>query len=352
MKISVAMATFNGERFLVEQLESLAAQSRVPDELVVSDDCSSDRTRDVVAEFARSAPFPVSIFRNDKPLGYADNFLRAAQLCKGDWIAFCDQDDVWMPGKLATIEKYFEIPGRDVMLIAHSAAVVDADLRGMTSRRPDISRFRVCRGTELPASWYVEGLAISFRGDLVRELSPSGRGPDGGKPMLPLAHDVWVCRLARILGDIVLLPDSLCLYRRHLATATTAYRGQSARSGRLHRIVGTLSAALESGAREYKNYSVSLEYQAKAFGRLARLELNPVRCERLLDAESEFEKFSRWMGIRARLYTESGILGRVRLLRDLASGRSYGRFMSSRAFAKDFVTAIVGGECVSRRRST
>lgn len=352
MKISVAMATYNGERFLVEQLESLAAQSRLPDELVVSDDCSSDRTRAVVEEFARSAPFPVSIFKNDKTLGYADNFLRAAQLCKGDWIAFCDQDDVWMPEKLATIERYIKIPGRDVMLIAHSATVVDEKLRGMTLRCPDISRFRVCRGTELPASWYVDGLAISFRGELVRDLSPSERGPDGGKPMLPLAHDVWVCRLARILGDIVLLPDILCLYRRHSATATTAYRGVLGRRGRLHHIVGTVSAALESGAREYNNYSVSLGCQANAFGRLARLESERVRCERLLDAESEFAQFSGWMGKRARLYTESGVVGRGRLFRDLASSGNYRRFLSSRAFAKDLIIAIVGGKCFSGRGPT
>lgn len=352
MKISVAMATYNGERFLVEQLESLAAQSRLPDELVVSDDCSSDRTLAVVEAFARSAPFPVFVFRNDKTLGYADNFLRAAQLCKGDWISFCDQDDVWMPGKLATIERYINIPGRDVMLIAHSAAVVDENLRGMASRRPDIARFRVCRGTELPASWYVEGLAISFRGELVRDLSTSDRGPDGGKPMLPLAHDVWVCRLARILGDIVLLPDSLCLYRRHSETATSAYRGVLGRHGRLHRIIVTLSAALESGAREYESYSVSLGFQANAFGRLARLGSDRVRCERLLNAELEFAQFSAWMSKRARLYRESGVVGRVKLFRDLASDRKYTRFLSSRAFAKDVVIAIVGGKCLSGRGAT
>lgn len=347
MKISVAMATYDGERFLVEQLESLAAQSRLPDELVVSDDCSSDRTLAVVEEFARSAPFPVSIFKNAKTLGYADNFLRAAQLCKGDWISFCDQDDVWMPGKLATIERYTEISGRDVMLIAHSAAVVDEDLQGTTSRRPDIARFRVCRGSELPASWYVEGLAITFRGELVRDLSPSDRGPDGGKPMLPLAHDVWVCRLARILGDIVLLPDSLCLYRRHSATATTAYRGALGRRGHLHRMVAAVSAALESGAREYQNYSISLGCQANAFGRLARLESDRVRCERLLEAELEFAQFSDWMGKRANLYRESGVVERMRLFRNLLSGGKYSRFLSSRALAKDLVISIVGGKWFS-----
>lgn len=352
MKISVAMATYNGERFLGEQLESLAAQSRPPDELVVSDDCSSDRTQAVVEEFARSAPFRVVIFRNDKTLGYADNFLRAAQLCKGDWISFCDQDDVWLPEKLATIEKYTTLPNREVMLVAHSAAVVDENLQRTKIRLPDIAQFRVYRGTELPAIWYVEGLAISFRAELIRDLSPWGRGPDGGKPLLPLAHDVWICRLARIFGDIVLLPDSLCLYRRHSATATAAFRGDLSTTGRVHRVMRTLSSSLESGAREYMNYSVSLEYQAKAFGRLASLQSDTARRDRLLDAEEEFGKFARWMGKRARLYGEAGISGRVRILRDLASDGNYRRLLSSRAFAKDLFIAMVGGQRFSSREVT
>ena len=352
MKISVAMATYNGERFIADQLESLAAQWRLPDELVISDDCSTDRTLEIVERFAESAPFPVVVNRNERTLGYGDNFLRAAQLCRGDWISFCDQDDVWLSRKLAVIERYTNVANRDVLLIAHSATVVDERLRKGASRRPNIRRFIVCRGTDLPAFWYVEGLAISFRSDLVRKLSPWDRGPDGGRPHMALAHDVWVCRLARILGDIVLLPDSLCLYRRHSETVTAAYKESASRVGRLRQMMSTVFMAFESGAKEYRSYSVSLKCQAMAFGRLARSQSDSQWRDRLVDAESEFEQFSEWMSMRSRLYCESSLSRRMHLLSALRSDGKYGRLLGWRALAKDAFIAVVGGERFASREST
>ena len=72
----------------------------LPAELIVSDDGSDDGTPDVVARFARDAPFPVVVRRNDRPRGYGENFLGALELATGEFVAFCDQDDVWHPTKL------------------------------------------------------------------------------------------------------------------------------------------------------------------------------------------------------------------------------------------------------------
>src|SRR5215217_714545 len=103
-KFSVAMCTYNGARFVAEQLASIAAQTRPPDELVVCDDRSTDATIAYVREFARTAPFPVRIFENEKNVGSTKNFERALELCEGDFIAFGDQDDVWLPEKLRKLE--------------------------------------------------------------------------------------------------------------------------------------------------------------------------------------------------------------------------------------------------------
>src|SRR5690349_15385572 len=108
MRISVAMATYNGAPFLPEQLQSLAAQTLPPFELVVCDDGSTDRTIQILREFATSAPFPVRIHENSERLGFGDNFLKAAALCQGDWIAFCDQDDIWLPHKLETVARHID----------------------------------------------------------------------------------------------------------------------------------------------------------------------------------------------------------------------------------------------------
>ena len=117
--VSVAMATYNGEAYIHEQLESLASQTLLPAELVVTDDRSSDRTLEVVESFARNAPFPVRIYRNDRNLGFADNFFNAAARCNGDLIAFCDQDDKWLDHKLSVCSEPFRDP--EVLVCVHTA---------------------------------------------------------------------------------------------------------------------------------------------------------------------------------------------------------------------------------------
>src|SRR3712207_5126028 len=99
--VSVVMATYNGAEFISEQLRSLATQTRLPDELVVSDDGSSDATIDIVREFGQNAPFPVVVRQNQRKLGYGENVLTAASLGTGDYIAVCDQVDVWHPDNVA-----------------------------------------------------------------------------------------------------------------------------------------------------------------------------------------------------------------------------------------------------------
>ena len=99
--ISVVMATYNGERFIYQQLNSLLGQTAQIDELIVSDDGSTDRTLDILEEFSKSAPFRVSITRNGARLGYRENFMQAASLADCDLIAFCDQDDIWDSQKLS-----------------------------------------------------------------------------------------------------------------------------------------------------------------------------------------------------------------------------------------------------------
>src|SRR5258706_6945784 len=97
---SVAMCTCNGAAYLADQLESIAAQSRLPDELVVRDDASVDDTPAVIQAFAARAPFPVRFERNADRLGSTRNFDGAIAACTGDLIALSDQDDVWHQDKV------------------------------------------------------------------------------------------------------------------------------------------------------------------------------------------------------------------------------------------------------------
>jgi len=116
-RLSVAMCTCNGAPYLRAQLRSLAAQSRVPDEVVVCDDVSSDATCDIIADFATRAPFPVRLHVNARRLGWTKNFEQAVALCDGELIALSDQDDVWYPYKIALHH----------LCTAVSRGIIDAD---------------------------------------------------------------------------------------------------------------------------------------------------------------------------------------------------------------------------------
>ena len=114
MKFSVAMCTYNGAKYLEEQLRSLLAQQRLPDEVVICDDGSTDGTIALLEQFVANPLIPVRLFRNPVNLGFSRNFAQAIRLCQGDLIALADQDDIWYPEKLRRLEESFEqAPGME-----------------------------------------------------------------------------------------------------------------------------------------------------------------------------------------------------------------------------------------------
>lgn len=105
--VSVAMCTFNGARYLLQQLESIARQTSLPDELVICDDGSEDQTLEVLAAFAETAPFPVKVHRNTERLRFSGNFAKCIGLCEGDIIILTDQDDEWMTDRVEQTRRAF-----------------------------------------------------------------------------------------------------------------------------------------------------------------------------------------------------------------------------------------------------
>jgi glycosyltransferase involved in cell wall biosynthesis len=210
--LSIAVATYNGVAHLPAQLESIGAQDRQPDELVVCDDRSTDGTPQAVADFAPRAPFPVRLSVNEARLGFAENFLRAATRCIGDLIAFCDQDDVWRPDKLAACAEAFEDPC--VGLVVHSAEVVDRRLRPAGRRHPRVGETRTV-APHASSPWLdAPGFAMVFRRELLHpaliDARPRSRYDDGG-----LHHDEWIWLWARLVAHVRFLDRPLVFYRQH-----------------------------------------------------------------------------------------------------------------------------------------
>jgi glycosyltransferase involved in cell wall biosynthesis len=213
--VSVAMATFDGQKFIREQLDSLAAQEHLPSELVVTDDASTDKTVAIAQQFAKVAPFPVHIHRADKRAGYRANFMRAAGLCSHDVIAFCDQDDIWLPRKLALCIEPFRDPA--VLLVHHNAEVVtDAGKRlgslnhfASVPMAPPLSLCPIRRkGTPL-------GFTEVFHRSLLQLSKLREISLDHNNLSKSMAHDQWVFFVASVFGNIVYIDEALAYYRQH-----------------------------------------------------------------------------------------------------------------------------------------
>lgn len=125
VKVSIAMATYNGERFLRKQLDSLFSQTRRPDEVVVCDDNSSDGTIDILKEY--NLKYGLRYYVNSSSLGVNRNFFKAIELCTGDYIAICDQDDIWLPNKIEiSLGKLREIENDEPALVSSQCNHIDA----------------------------------------------------------------------------------------------------------------------------------------------------------------------------------------------------------------------------------
>lgn len=297
VNISIAMATYNGERFIREQLDSLARQTYFPSELVVTDDGSTDRTLEIIEDFAKTAPFPVRAYRNEQNLGYADNFLKAASLCEGEWIAFCDQDDVWFGNKLARVRQCFEV--ENAVLVVHSAIVTDEKLDPRGDRLPNITRYSICRPLRNRPWFTPAGFACCFNARLIRNYPWQQRPRDFNsnvqmrKPVQMQPHDHWIYLLANVLGMIVYLPEPLAFYRRHDGALSGSYdRSNLKRLGAITRTGGAHYLFLAEIAQEY----------AQTFGRLATTSMGEWDKARLLKAEAYFTEFGCWHRERANLH--------------------------------------------------
>jgi glycosyltransferase involved in cell wall biosynthesis len=215
ISVSVAMATYNGQKFIREQLDSLAAQRHLPSELIVTDDASSDKTVAIAEQFAKTAPFTVHIHRHDKRLGYRANFMRAAGLCASELIAFCDQDDIWSPRKLALCIEPFRDPA--ALLAYHNAKVVTEAgerLGGLDylASAPMTPALSLCPIRWMPAPL---GFTQVFRRSVLDLSDLWETSLDHNDLTAPMAHDQWVFFIASVFGGIVYIDESLASYRQH-----------------------------------------------------------------------------------------------------------------------------------------
>jgi glycosyltransferase involved in cell wall biosynthesis len=270
MKISIAMCTYNGAEFLSAQLQSIIAQSRLPDEIIICDDGSTDDTRPLLEKFAAKSPVPIRLHFNEQNLGSIKNFEKAISLCTGDVIALSDQDDVWRSDKLQLIEEAFN-KSPSAGLVFSDAEIVDENLKPLNRRMWDDVGFdahkrkllRTGRALEvLIPGWTVTGATMAFRSQFVKLSLPI---PDG----IAMIHDGWIALTIAAVADVVAIDEPLIQYRQHerqqigaparketspdlrgMQAVETAFRRRNS-SAELHKILETLEARLLAHASGY-----------------------------------------------------------------------------------------------------
>ena len=212
--VSVVLATYNGERFLKQQLESYASQTVLPYELIVADDGSTDGTIDIVNNFVKKdAQFPVRIFINQTRLGYGANFLNASDFASGEVISFSDQDDIWLPNKLE--RSIIPFADAETVLTAHRATLINYKGEPIGRYDQNISKSETFLPGTLDPWGFFAGFTVAVRASLLRHLPWQCRTTDEDKIGFGAAHDRWVYFLASSFGRISVVPEYLALYRQH-----------------------------------------------------------------------------------------------------------------------------------------
>lgn len=206
MKISIAMATYNGAKYLQEQLDSFVAQTRQPDELVVCDDGSTDSTLEILEAFRQQAPFVVRIYLNEMNLGYVRNFEKALTLCTGDIIFLSDQDDVWLCKKIELMAATLAI-STDIFVLQTDMVLADENM----NPTPHTQLGNILALGHSPEI-FLSGCGTAIRKVWLELALPI--------PSELAAHDNWIHRLALALGVRALHEPPLQIYRRHSDNAS------------------------------------------------------------------------------------------------------------------------------------
>ncbi|RNI28029.1 glycosyltransferase family 2 protein [Rufibacter immobilis] len=217
--ISVVMATYNGARFLTEQLESIYGQTYRNIEIIVCDDQSSDGTPDILERFSRSHGLVYSI--NPTKLGVVQNFAKALTLAKGDYVALADQDDVWLPQKLSLSLKKLRTLEQDSStntpaLVFSDLTVVDQELKHL---HPSYWKYMKLNPDNVKLNRVLVENVVTGCTVLMNRATVQLAIPIAPEAMM---HDAWLLMTASCFGKVDYLSTPTVLYRQHAANVVGA----------------------------------------------------------------------------------------------------------------------------------
>lgn len=198
------MATYNGEKYLREQLDSIWSQSVKPDEIIISDDASTDNTIAVIEYFIKQTGAPVTLIENSENHGFIKNFHTALSHANGDIIFLSDQDDLWLPDRIAACKRIFdrqpEVLSLSCGLIVSDGTAIAADVK----KKDRFSKVPLSRFLRYP---HYPGMAMAVRKELVQEMLASDN--------TEAVHDWLLNYYAAKKEGMYYLNTPLVIYRQH-----------------------------------------------------------------------------------------------------------------------------------------
>ncbi len=203
------MTTYNGERFLRQQLDSLYAQTMLPDEIIVCDDGSKDGTIDILKEYRQNKG--LKFYVNEKSLGVNANFYKAIKLCSSDYIAICDQDDIWLPQKIElSYKKLMEIDDGKPSVVSTKHNDIDSEGNIINEINPQTGKGDYI--TNLMGNGNAQGCTMMFNRPLIDIVFLI---KDKQEIYRTCMYDCFIGMVAAVSGNKYNLGTPLLLYRHH-----------------------------------------------------------------------------------------------------------------------------------------
>ena len=200
--ISIVIASYNGSLFIQEQLISIEKQDLLPDEVIISDDSSTDNTIDIIEKFSSKSKLNINILKNNIRLGYAKNFERGLLVCKGDYVFLSDQDDVWFPSKISFMFN-LAIQNPDSLCLLNNALIVDSSLKTLNN----YTKIGQIKKLGLSEKAFVMGACCLIKKEILEITLPF--------PTFIKAHDNWIVEISNDLNLCYVSEKVLQFYRRH-----------------------------------------------------------------------------------------------------------------------------------------
>lgn len=284
--ISLVMSTYNGSKYLIEQLESIRLQTRVIDEVIISDDCSTDDTFQILKDYVEKYNLlNWNVIKNEENKGWRRNFQELIKMTNGDIVFPCDQDDIWELDKVSNMTRIMEQNPNIKLLASNYTPFYEKNAQTIKLRKDEkLNDGSVCRLDNDRGFFNImrPGCVYSFRRELIQYMDEYCSLDD--------EHDAFLWRIANVLGSVYIYNKSTIQFRRHLKNASRKER-----------------VTLTSRQKKILNYDKKIE-RLENFSRNHLLDIESKSFERI-------EKYRNWIDLRKSLTKNRSLRTYVKLFK-------------------------------------